>query len=145
MGSVTNHEQEQLVYAFSTIGKKYGLQIHLCCENKSLVRENVDADGCMSKHVLEKAWEFQLEVPKKKMARKESPCLITADIGAYNTCGHGCLYCYANDNRERVMRNMKMHDKDSPLLIGKIKEEDVITLGEQKSWKNGQIHMFDIM
>ena len=43
------------------------------------------------------------------------------------------------------MRNMKMHDKDSPLLIGKIKEEDVITLGEQKSWKNGQIHMFDIM
>ncbi len=145
VGSVTNHEQEQLVYAFSTIGKKYGLQIHLCCENKSLVRENVDADGCMSKHVLEKAWEFQLEVPKKKMARKECPCLMTADIGAYNTCGHGCLYCYANDNRERVMRNMKMHDKDSPLLIGKIKEEDVITLGEQKSWKNGQIHMFDIM
>lgn len=102
--SVTKKEQEILIAAFSEIAKENGLQIHLCCENADLIRENVDADGCMSKSVLEKALGCKLHVPQKKAARKECSCLLGADIGAYNTCGHGCLYCYANYDRETVLK-----------------------------------------
>lgn len=143
--NVTDHEQEQLITAFSEIAKDNDLQIHLCCENKDLVRENVDADGCLSKNVLEESLGCKLDVPNKKMARSECSCLLGADIGAYNTCGHGCLYCYANYDRETVLRNMKMHNVASPLLIGEISENDVVKQAEQRSWKNRQLDIFDIM
>ena len=74
--SVTDREQETLIAAFSEIAGKNRLQIHLCCENAKLVRENVDADGCLTKAVLEKAIECRLDIPKKKMARQECSCLL---------------------------------------------------------------------
>ena len=143
--SVTRQDQEKLVAAFSEIAKENDLQIHLCCENADLVRENVDAEGCMSKSVLEKALGCRLQVPKRKTARQECSCLLGADIGAYNTCGHGCLYCYANHDRETVAKNRKLHHATSPLLIGEISENDVVKQAEQKSWKDGQLDLFDLL
>jgi len=142
---VTYREQEKMISAFSEIAKKNELQIHLCCESASLVRDNVDADGCMSKAVLEKSLGCKLNVPQNKRARKECSCLLGADIGAYNTCGHGCLYCYANYDRKTVVRNRKLHRVTSPLLIGEVTENDVIKQAEQKTWKNGQLDFFDLL
>ncbi|MCM1208454.1 MAG: DUF1848 domain-containing protein [Ruminococcus sp.] len=143
--SVTNDEQEALIAAFSGSAKEHGLQIHLCCENEALTRENVDADGCMSKAVLEQAIGCRLAVPQKKTARQECSCLLGADIGAYNTCGHGCLYCYANYNAEAVAKNRRLHNASSPLLVGEVTEHDVITQADQKSWKDGQLDFFDLI
>lgn len=143
--SVTRKEQETLTAAFSKTAGECGLQIHLCCENPSLVRDHVDADGCMSKTVLEKALGWKLDVPPKKTARKECACLLGADIGAYNTCAHGCLYCYANYDLDIVVKNRKLHHASSPLLIGEVSENDVIKQVEQKSWKNGQMDIFDLL
>lgn len=136
-------EQEQLIAAFSEIAKKHDMQIHLCCEKEKLARENVDADGCMSKAVLEKALGCRLNVPTKKAARGECACLLGADIGAYNTCGHGCLYCYANYDRATVVSNRKNHNPSSPFLIGSQRADDVIKDAVQKSWKNQQLDLFD--
>lgn len=61
--SVGKEEQERLIAAFSEIAVKQHLQIHLCCENRSLVRQNVDADGCLSQSVLEQAIGCRLKVP----------------------------------------------------------------------------------
>lgn len=142
--SVTRQEQEKLIAAFSETAKENYLQIHLCCEDSTLVRENVDADGCMSKTVLEKSLGCKLRIPKKRPARAECSCLLGADIGAYNTCPHGCLYCYANYDRKIVIQNRKQHNSASPLLIGEISETDVIKSAQQRSWKDGQLDFFDL-
>lgn len=143
--SVTSEEQEQLIAAFAETAGENGMQIHLCCENVNLVRENVDADGCMSKPVLEKALGCKLVVPQKKPARAECACLLGADIGAYNTCGHGCLYCYANYDSATVNANMKNHNPASPFLTGGHREDDVVKDAVQKSWKNRQLDLFDFI
>ena len=57
------------------------------------------------------------------------------DIGAYDSCGHLCRYCYANTNKNNVISNMKKHNSISPLLIGNIEKEDKITIAKQKSYK----------
>ena len=40
------------------------------------------------------------------------------DIGAYDTCGHLCKYCYANVNPVLVKENMRKHNPASSFLIG---------------------------
>lgn len=142
--SVTAAQQEQLIETFSKIAAAKGMQIHLCCEDRALTRANVDADGCLSQTVLERAIGSALHVPKKKMARDACSCLLGADIGMYNTCGHGCLYCYANCDNESVRVNRKLHDPASPLLIGHLHETDIIKEAEQKLWQDGQLSLFQM-
>ena len=141
---MTEAQQEQLIEAFAKIAAAKGMQIHLCCENRALTRANVDADGCLSQAVLERAIGSALHVPKKKMARDACSCLLGADIGMYNTCGHGCLYCYANYDNESVRANRKLHDPASPLLIGHLHETDIIKEAEQKLWQDGQLSLFQM-
>ena len=142
--SVSFSDQEMLIDAFSKIARENNMQIHLCCEREELVRDNVDASGCLSQGVLEDATGTHLKVPKPQNARAECQCLLGADIGAYNTCGHGCKYCYANYDRETVVYNMKHHDPMSPLLVGELNEDDVVHEANQKSWKDGQMSIFDL-
>lgn len=44
-------------------------------------------------------------------------CLLGNDIGVYNTCGHDCVYCYANYDQKTVIDNMKLHNPKSPFLF----------------------------
>lgn len=144
VSAVTPREQEELVAAFADIAQQNGMHIHLCCENPQLTRPGVDATGCLSSHVLEQAIGAPLRVPAHKPARPECNCLLGADIGAYNTCNHGCRYCYANYDQSSVRRNMARHDPTSPLLIGNLEAGDVIKDAQQTSWIDPQSTIFEL-
>ena len=76
--------------------------------------------------VLERAIGNNLKISKGKYTIRECNCLFGRDIGAYNTCLHGCKYCYANSNMKLVKKNNKLHNPDSELLIGEIGNSDVV-------------------
>ena len=62
-------------------------------------------------------------IQKKKMPdkgqRAACGCMVSKDIGQYNTCPHQCEYCYANASKELATANWKRHQLDphSELIV----------------------------
>lgn len=52
----------------------------------------------------------------EKGNRPGCACAASRDIGAYDTCPHGCLYCYANASPAAARRRFKAHDPEAGML-----------------------------
>ena len=140
--AVKKDERHKIGKKFVRIADKYDMIIKTCAEGDELARYGVDCSGCLTKSVFEEAIGENLDVPNKLKVREECECLLGNDIGAYNTCGHGCKYCYANYSDQLVKENMKKHDKNSPFLIGGRLDEDEINEAKQESYINKQMRLF---
>ena len=141
----TRDEAIKIGKAFARIGKENEMTIHSCCEKTYLAEYGIDCKGCMSQEIVEKGIGTKLNPPKRKNIREDCNCLMGNDIGAYNTCGHLCKYCYANANAGLVRENMKKHIPTSPFLIGGNEEGDKITEAKQKSWKTNKSEQISLL
>lgn len=139
---VSKEERHIIGKEFVAIGNKYNIKIKTCAEGYDLEKFGVDCSGCMTQNVIERAIHCRLKVPKKKTSREVCDCLLGNDIGVYNSCLHGCLYCYANYSKDIVKNNFRFHDKNSPFLIGNTMEGDIIKEAKQDSYLDNQITFF---
>lgn len=139
--AVSDSEQVVIAKSFTEIGKSYGITIKGCHESKTLAKYDVDMSGCLNKDVYEKALGVALNLPKKK-SQRDCNCFFGTDIGAYNSCGHFCRYCYANANIQSVKRNMMHHNPKSPFLIGESLPNDKVSNARQYSYIDSQLSLF---
>lgn len=118
---------EEFSYSIGQIAKANGMSIATCAENLDLQHCGIGHNSCIDKELIEEIIGCPIKVKKDKNQRPECGCVESIDIGTYNTCLNGCVYCYANHSLESVRRNCGQYDVDSPILCGKVTAEDKIS------------------
>ena len=111
--------------SFSKFAKDNGIVVQTCSEKHNLVEYGFINGNCLSQELALKLTgkKYPLQHVRKSALCK---CIQMVDIGVYNTCTHLCKYCYANYNEKDVFKNNKLHNPNSPLLIGNLQKDDII-------------------
>lgn len=125
---ITDLDYEIIGKNFSKIAECYNMTIQTCSEERNLVEYGFQKKDCISHELAFKLTGKTNFKSWKARNNKNCKCIEMVDIGMYNTCKHYCKYCYANYDEKYIEKNVKLHDKNSSLLIGYLKEDDIIKI-----------------
>lgn len=134
---------KEVAHHLSLISKRYNLQLEACCEDIDLTQYGIEPGKCIDDELISKIIGKKLDIKKDPNQRLSCGCVQSIDIGAYNTCQHRCLYCYANFNNALVDKNVRLHSTKSPLLYGSLEEEDKVRIRKVSSNISNQLSFLD--
>jgi len=130
--------RKELILALNSIASDHGIRLKACCDDFLVDECGIEPARCIDAVQLGTILGEQWKTKKDPGQRPGCGCSLSIDIGAYDSCPHGCRYCYANTNHQVAVRNHATHDPLSPLLIGRlhgdetIRRRDLVSLGRMQ-------------
>ena len=105
----------RLAEDFVQIAQAHDMQLSICSQRQFIVPGAISA-ACVSDDRLSEVSGRILHA-EKRGNRPDCGCSVTRDIGEYDTCPHGCVYCYAVRNRQLAQKRFKQHDPEGEFLF----------------------------
>ena len=123
----TAEAMETFAREVQAMNRSWGLELATCGEAVDLSPWGVEHGRCIDDRLMIRLFpedkrlmaflgarpalfgKMEWEYMKDKGQRKECGCIVSKDIGMYNTCPHLCRYCYANTSESVVLKNAKQH------------------------------------
>ena len=109
---------DDLMNSFVQAAHHNELSIQSCAEEIDMSVYGIQPGKCIDDQYIEAAFGLQVDHRKDSSQRKACGCVVSKDIGMYDSCLFGCPYCYATGSFERARQNHAQHDPDSPSLLG---------------------------
>lgn len=106
-----------LAQEFSQIAQAYGIRLSLCGQRQYL-SPGVNDARCVDAARLSDVAGYDVTA-KSKAHRAGCGCFASRDIGAYDTCPHGCVYCYAVQRPAKAKQAYQQHDPAGEFLMEK--------------------------
>lgn len=107
----------EIANALAEIASMHKIEMFSCCGDY-LVNEKIKKAHCIDAELLYRLYPDRVGRLRKLPSRDGCGCCECTDIGAYDTCAHGCLYCYANALPQIALRNYGMHNPHLDMLGG---------------------------
>ena len=103
---------------------RWGYTLATCAEGIDLEQFGIEHNRCIDPVLISKLkgddkmlMNYLKSVKRDPGQRKSCGCIISKDIGSYNTCAHGCLYCYANTSPNYATKNWQRHKSHTDSII----------------------------
>ncbi len=141
-------EEERLLLAegMAKIAKKYRIPLQNCGASGDFKKFGISDSACVTLPRLGQVNHCTFRTVKHRGNRMGCRCIESRDVGAYDSCPNGCRYCFSNTDTKKIRENIARHDVHSPLLIGGLGADDILTEGCQPSLLKGdgkQLSLFD--
>ena len=118
-----------------------GMEPCACAEPTDFGGCGVARARCVDAELLGRIGGIPLRAPRDPNQRAECGCAVSVDLGAYNTCPNGCVYCYANFSPSLLRERLARRNDASPLLCDALSEGDCVTERKRASLREGQLRM----
>lgn len=115
--SLAVSELDSLVDDLAQIARSLDMEIQSCAETYDFGHLGVRPGKCIDDDLISKILHVRVTHQKDPTQRHECGCVKSKDIGFYDSCTHGCIYCYATD-LQKINGACPLHNPASPSLIG---------------------------
>ena len=114
-------EKRHLLCRLAAIARDQGIAPTLCSQ-PDLLGPGLGEARCIDAErladVAQRPVNLERGAARTSGNRPGCRCALSRDIGAYDTCPHGCVYCYAVADRDRAVANFRGHDPEAAMLRG---------------------------
>jgi hypothetical protein len=110
-------EKRALAAQLAEIAGEHGITLYACCQ-KMLIEGKVRQAHCVDGELLADLFPDRPPLTTLRPTRAQCGCFASRDIGLYDSCGHGCVYCYATQSQAAAVRRLRDHDPAGEMLIG---------------------------
>lgn len=106
----------ELLARMSASAAGCGMRLTTCAEAQDWSAWGAPPGACVDGELLQRL--FGLRVGgRDRGQRPHCRCAPSRDIGAPDTCLHGCVYCYATASQELAAARHSAHDPHAPALV----------------------------
>ena len=98
------------------IAHRCGMTLHACCESVFSSIDGIQQAHCVDPQLLAELFPERFHALRPAPTREGCGCFASRDIGAYDTCVHGCVYCYATASHAKALARFKAHDPQRSYL-----------------------------
>ena len=116
----------ELASKFAEIAKRLGLTIEACAVPLDLAEYGIGSAQCIDGKLISALIGRCCDTGKDKYQRRECGCASSIDVGMYNTCKNGCLYCYANYSPKLIEGHFNRHNAKSAFISGDLSGDDIV-------------------
>lgn len=121
--------KEKIAENFADSADWNGIALFTCSQDIDLSHHGIMHSHCIDSDLVRHIARRQMTgIKKDSSQRKECGCVASRDIGSYNTCTHGCLYCYAVSSQTKACIACQHYDPCSPMLCDTLKGDETITI-----------------
>ncbi len=99
--------KREYAHCLSERAESYGIQLYACCSDY-LLSEKIKKGSCIDGVYLAEISRAPIDT-RRAATRKECACTKSVDVGAYDTCANGCVYCYANIDKDKAGAAQQRH------------------------------------
>ena len=108
----------ELMQGLAAIAAASDMEIQSCAEELDLTGYGIRPGKCIDDVYICRVFGRQLDLKKDPSQRAACGCVVSRDIGMYDSCLFGCTYCYATSSFERAAGHHAGHDATGEALVG---------------------------